>query len=562
MPPISKLWPRLLPVLYVPCIHTFMGRDKRILKGRSRLGLVLGLLGMDNKQRWIKVGLALLFFLLGHWQWHPLWIILLGLPVLFHFYLQYEPVENPRNVTDFLGSALRPHLPAWFLHPDVERVEWVNNLIKHVWPYVDKIVALELQKVVAKIRNKLETKHVKLIRFREITLGKIPPRINGIKFHSSTHRDEIIVDLDLDFAGDKFHFSLEAVLVDFRIPAIPISISNLRLAPVQIRLHIQPLRPFLPFADSVSVSLLTIPDFDFECGGLACILERPVLSDLFKHTLQLLLAQNLLLPNKVTLPLISEEKLKKQLAEHPKGQGNLHRLNNGSLTMPQGVLCFHLVEGKNLVKKNAGFLSKLDKSDPYATIQIKVDHQTQSWKTQVVDNDINPRWKMLIDLPVDDPESLEDVLLKVYDKDRGSSDDYLGSCVVPAQELRSAVHSHGQSLDIWKKILENEMSGSLHMEIGWAELKPEPDPAFVPSDSISRPHQGVISIFIDSCQGLPSLTKSGDQAPNPCVAVEVCNVSQWTDVVQESFDPVFEHRLNFLVTDPVSDRVEVIIKVR
>ena len=61
----------------------------------------------------------------------------------------------------------------------------------------------------------------------------------------------------------------------------------------------------------------------------------------------------------------------------------------------QGVLRIHLVEAKNLVKKDIGILG-MGKSDPYAVINIGA-HQ---FKTKVINNTVNPYWDYVCEVSV------------------------------------------------------------------------------------------------------------------------------------------------------------------
>ena len=70
-------------------------------------------------------------------------------------------------------------------------------------------------------------------------------------------------------------------------------------------------------------------------------------------------------------------------------------------------------------------------------------------------------------------------------------------------------------------------------------------------------HTGVVSIFIDSCQNLGG--KTGLKLPNPKVRVEICNVSNSTDTIIGSTDPRWEHRMNFLVSNPLVDRLDIYV---
>lgn len=53
----------------------------------------------------------------------------------------------------------------------------------------------------------------------------------------------------------------------------------------------------------------------------------------------------------------------------------------------QGVLRIHVVEAKDLMKKDISVLGK-GKSDPYAIVSVGA----QQFRTQTIDNTVNPKW--------------------------------------------------------------------------------------------------------------------------------------------------------------------------
>ena len=54
----------------------------------------------------------------------------------------------------------------------------------------------------AQMKERLSGYHIKYLKFPVVTLGKIPPRITGVKVHKSVHRDEIIIDVGVQYSGD------------------------------------------------------------------------------------------------------------------------------------------------------------------------------------------------------------------------------------------------------------------------------------------------------------------------------------------------------------------------
>ena len=155
------------------------------------------------------------------------------------------------------------------------------------------------------------------------------------------------------------------------------------------------------------------------------------------------------------------------------------------------------------------------------------------------------------------------MVINVYDRDVGSKDDYLGKCKISTNVIRTAMTS-GQLQDVWK-LLEDVQRGSIHIEIGWGELKLNPSlPSKDEGGYAMRPgtcngtgtghHQAVITIVIDSCQNLPNTNERNKmKLPNPSVECQVCEVTQITDPVIGTINPIFAHRMNFLVNDPDLD---------
>ena len=73
------------------------------------------------------------------------------------------------------------------------------------------------------------------------------------------------------------------------------------------------------------------------------------------------------------------------------------------------------------------------KSDPYARVEIVADGETHSFKTVVVPDNLQPVWKMVFEVAVEDKSTIEELQIEVWDNDRVGKDDFLGRCCVPVQ---------------------------------------------------------------------------------------------------------------------------------
>lgn len=292
------------------------------------------------------------------------------------------------------------------MHPDVERIEWLNAIISQLWPQLNGLFQQVLRKIEEddNLCQRLQGYHIGCLKFPQGSLGNVPPRLGGIKFHPLCHRDEIILDLDVEYAGD-LQITLEATLLDNWGPAVTASLSNMTLNGAKLRLHLRPLLDDIPFVGGVNISFLSCPQLDFDLGGLASVLELPGISLLLRHLIHDQLEQTFVMPNSYTLSLLPEAELQTLISRKINARGELSPLS----LPPQGVLSVHLIEAKNLMSKDFGRNS----SDPYAVCRVEVDRHVHRYKTSVVANTLHPTWNMLLDLPVDEESSLKDISVEV-----------------------------------------------------------------------------------------------------------------------------------------------------
>lgn len=83
---------------------------------------------------------------------------------------------------------MESEIPTWIRNSDSDRVQWLNDFLEKLWPYIDQSVAAILQSI------PLKSYHPSL-KFATATLGNIPPNIVSIKY---CHTEENCVRLDLE----------------------------------------------------------------------------------------------------------------------------------------------------------------------------------------------------------------------------------------------------------------------------------------------------------------------------------------------------------------------------
>lgn len=191
-------------------------------------------------------------------------------------------------------------LPSWVYFPDFERCEFVNQIVAQIWPNSHEFTRnLIKNKLEPKIRKALSKSKLKLSGFEfdsnRICLGATPPRIGGIKvYDKNTSRDEIIIDMDVNFASDcniKFRLSkLSAAFKDFEIYG-------------RIRIILKPVMPLMPFVGGLQIFFLNKPEIDFNLGKIDDLIIGPALNDILRHVIAKKIAKKMVSPNKISIAL-------------------------------------------------------------------------------------------------------------------------------------------------------------------------------------------------------------------------------------------------------------------
>ncbi|XP_065577720.1 extended synaptotagmin-2-like isoform X1 [Artemia franciscana] len=418
-------------------------------------------------------------------------------------------------------------LPSWVFFPDYERAEWVNRILKSVWPNVSKFIEKIVEESIEpSVREALNAYKLTGFRFEKIRLGSIPLRIGGVKVYDrNVSRNEIIMDMDLCYAGDcDFRFvvkGMRAGIKDFQIKGL-------------MRCIMKPLVDASPFVGGLQLFFLNNPDIDFNLLGVADVFDMPGLADIMRKIISDQVGAMMVLPNKITVQM------------HESVKADTLKMHE-----PAGVLRVRLIEAKDLMKMDVGMLGR-GKSDPYAVINVG----SQEFRTKTITNTVNPKWDFVCEVTV---ESMRCQVLsvRVWDYDPpilGKNDDYLGRATVDIHSLVKA----GKK-ELWAK-LEDVQKGAIHLELTWFALSKDPlrlkDHTH---DTISVGlSTGVVSVFIDACKMLP-YAKGSTSPPEAYAIISVGNRTAQTNIQQRSCDPVFEQAFSFLVCNPESD--DLYIKV-
>ncbi|XP_018550903.1 extended synaptotagmin-2 isoform X3 [Lates calcarifer] len=437
--------------------------------------------------------------------------------------------QEERSVKQSLTTS---DLPPWVHFPDVERVEWINKTVKQMWPYICQFVEKLFHETIEPA-VKESNAHLSTFCFSKINIGDKPLRVNGVKVYSeNVDKRQIIMDLQISFVGNT------EIDVDIKRYYCKAGIKSIQIHGV-LRVVMEPLLGDMPLIGALSVFFLKKPILDINWTGLTNLLDIPGLNGFSDSLIQDIIYSYLVLPNRVTIPLV--------------GNVELAQLR---FPMPKGVLRIHFLEAQDLEGKDK-FLGGLikGKSDPYGVLQIG----NQLFQSKTVKESLHPKWNEVYEALVYE-HSGQHLEIELFDEDP-DKDDFLGSLMIDMTELHKE-----QKVDEWFD-LEEAPTGKLHLKLEWLSLLSIPEKLDQVLRSVradrSLANDGLSSallvVYLDSAKNLPSAKKSSSE-PSPYVQFTVGHKTLESKIRYKTKEPLWEDCFSFLVHNPRRQELEVEVK--
>ena len=305
--------------------------------------------------------------------------------------------------------------PSWVAFPDFDRSEWINTVLKKVWPHLGPVSNTVAKKIIEPrindILKRLNVKSVNLetisnFKLREFILGSVPGRVGGIKaYDRNTDREEIVMDIEVIYAGD--------ARVRFSVQGWDCEINQVNFRAI-VRVVFKPLMDALPIAGGLELYLISMPSLDYNLGGMAMAAEMPGISNIIRGILDKIIKKGFVWPNRLSLYL-------------PLDSINNMEDKSYVLAQPSGVLSLEIVRGRDLVKKDLR-----GTSDPYVVASI--GSSVHNFVDKYVSSDVNPEWGYECLFPIEEPSGHK-LVLKVYDYDAGSEDDFMGEVSLEVENV-------------------------------------------------------------------------------------------------------------------------------
>uniref|UniRef100_A0A8D1CHE4 Extended synaptotagmin 2 n=1 Tax=Sus scrofa TaxID=9823 RepID=A0A8D1CHE4_PIG len=289
-------------------------------------------------------------------------------------------------------------LPAWVHFPDTERAEWLNKTVKHMWPFICQFIEKLFRETIEPAVRGAHP-HLSTFSFTRVDVGQQPLRINGVKVYTeNVDKRQIILDLQISFVGN-CEIDLEIKRYFCRAGVQSIQIHG------TMRVILEPLIGDMPLVGALSIFFLRKPLLEINWTGLTNLLDIPGLNGLSDTIILDIISNYLVLPNRVTVPLVSEV----QIAQL-------------RFPVPKGVLRIHFIEAQDLQGKDT-YLKGLvkGKSDPYGVLRVG----NQIFQSKVIKESLSPKWNEVYEALVYEHPGQE-LEIELFDEDP-DKDDFLGS---------------------------------------------------------------------------------------------------------------------------------------
>uniref|UniRef100_A0A674AJ88 Extended synaptotagmin-1-like n=1 Tax=Salmo trutta TaxID=8032 RepID=A0A674AJ88_SALTR len=396
--------------------------------------------------------------------------------------------DNEQQYTDMKLFKSKKDLPAWVNFPDVEKVEWLNKILQQVWPFVGQYLEKLLVETIAPSIRASST-HLQTLTFTKVDFGDKAMKVVGVKAHTENERGQVLLDVYISYVGNV------EINVEVKRYFCKAGVKGIQLHGM-MRVILEPLIGDVPIVGAVTMFFIRRPKLDINWTGLTNLLDIPGLNIMSDTMIMDAIASHLVLPNRLTVPLVAD----------------LHVAQLRS-PLPRGVVRIHLLEADDLPAKDnyiKGVIAGL--SDPYALCRVG----PQTFTSHVVDNTVCPKWGEMYEVIVHEVPGQE-LEVEVYDKDP-DQDDFLGRLE-------------------WLVLLPN----TEQLEQVCIRILP-------------------IILFLPKLMLQQYEMKKGNKEPSPMVQLSVQDITRESRTCWTTINPEWEDAFTFFIPDPRKQSIDIQVK--
>lgn len=478
---------------------------------------------------------GLLSWIIGWFRFSlaPIFVVMLVSAIMYR--------TSVRKYRQILREEAQREFTIKSIETDYETMDWLNVFLEKFWfflePSISQIVTDQVNPILAASPAPAFVKSLWLDSF---TGGTKPPRIDMVKSLGNTADDVIVMDWGFSFTPNELADSSnkqmknnvnQKVVVKANIfgLTIPVEVSDVSfkcLARVRLRMT-----SAFPHIETVNVSLLEAPQFDFNCRLLALsaweVLAFPGLYPFINQMVRKYAGPMLFAPLSFQL--------------------NVQQLMAGcALNSAIGVLTVDVKSARGL--KNYG--RKDNTVDPYCNLGFS---QNILATTKTVLNTSKPVWNQKLYIPIS--STSEPLNITIMDANGYRKDQLIGSVKFDLDVL----NHNSKNASITAPIIRNNKPVG-EFQFGYQytpTLIPqmEPDGAIIPPPDLNT---GIIRIEVSEARNL----KGKDEKPLATYAEVLLDGEEFltTKVVKKSNSPKWGAAKESIVFNCAKSKVKVILK--
>ncbi|XP_066521210.1 extended synaptotagmin-1 [Hoplias malabaricus] len=428
------------------------------------------------------------------------------------------------------SATVHRDLPAWVNFPNVEKVEWLNKVIQQAWPFIGQYLEKLLTDSIAP-SIRASSSHLQTLSFTKIDFGDKAMKVVGVKTHSETDKGQVLLDVYISYVGNA------EINVEVKRYFCKAGVKGIQLNGM-MRVILEPLVGDVPIVGAVTMFFIKRPQLNINWTGLTNLLDIPGLSVMSDTMIMDAIASFLVLPNRLTVPLVP----------------NLPVAQLRS-PLPRGVVRIHLVEADELAAKDnyvKGVMAGT--SDPYALIRVG----PQTFKSRHLDNTSSPKWGEMYEVIVHEVPGQE-LEVEVFDKDP-DQDDFLGRTKMDLGIVKKA-----KVIDEWFSLKDTE-TGRVHLRLEWLTLQDDTtnlEQVLKRNESAvnkmpNPPSAAILAVYLDKAEALPM--KKGNKDPSPMVQLSVKDMKRESKTCWNTVNPQWEDAFTFFIQDPHKQDLDIQVK--
>ncbi|XP_024382750.1 synaptotagmin-5 isoform X4 [Physcomitrium patens] len=328
--------------------------------------------------------------------------------------------------SDYRSVFPKSHLPRWIVNRELEKVDWMNIILRKLWPFFNEAYSKILLK---DWEHRLETfkpAFANSVRVQELTLGSVAPNLEGLRMLELEPKG-ISMDVDTRWIGNASCVLEVSSIVGV---SFPVQVKDIHSKMV-FRFIFKPLVDELPGFGAFTLSIRKMKKFDFTLkvvgGDVSSI---PGVTEKLNEMIHNAVLESLSWPMRICIQIISTpaDSNTTRLNRHmfPRRNAAIFAATGSEGKPPVGILDVKLVQGRDLWDTGKP-------PDPFALLYI---HATpgQIRRSTTIRQNNNPIWNEFFELEFNDLKE-EKIVIVLFDNAAPQEFQVLGYCQFYLQGL-------------------------------------------------------------------------------------------------------------------------------